>query len=1561
MQVGTGGGGGGTLRRPRRSSAPVFLVQSRPPPTRGGDRSWLCHIIVQMPRTLRVFLSSTWEDLRPERRAVKSIVEQLAGTEFQGMELFGVRNDGAETASIEEVAASDIYIGIIGGRYGSGLVEKEYDAARAADLPCHLYIKDRAGARTFGETRASAAKLRRFIERVRSVHLVGDFRFRAELAMFVARDLHNSILRLIERRLRDAVANDRLADISWIAGRVVPGSPLASELRPPRPAGAELLDDLLARTPAARIGIVEGFGRNDVTRVDGFLDEYLGTDVSSVLFGGRSEMFRRLDEWVFAESAAMRLLLIAGEPGRGKSALLAHWARRLVARTDVALVFVPISIRFETNAPAVMLRLLASRLAHVLGEPAPPSSGITLDVMRRSVSELLQREAAGRRMVVVIDGLDESLDDTILRCLPADFGQSTRIVISARVTAGSSTAAAWLSRFGVKLREKAEAWTLPPLAASDTRDVVERTRGEAPPDLVERLHRAARGEPLLLKLYLEDLADPSLARAFLEGGEYRPPAGLKKYLDRWWEDQRKVWKASGVTERFIEWLFASLVCARGPLKREELAQLLHDVVPLWALDGAIHSARRFLIQGNHGLAISHPQFSRFLQDGLADSMRTDMKKRLLDWCDRVASDLGRGATPPSLASSYVIEHRASHVLPEPDGPHRYIRHLSPEWREACERSALGLWGLAADLGALSDRLVGMHRKQGGFNETLLPETVLSHLCQSSVTALSTQLPGRLLARLVATGLWSGAVARAQLAGAPASLESVRRFLTVAAVLPEDERAELHSEARRLARMADDSEKALAFADLFVAGVVKVQELVKQVQSVYFDPQNASSRVVRRLVEAGEIEAARTIAAGKHGAGWSADHALISWLLESDRVHEALEHARSASEKGERLEHEDLMFRLALAGDISSARLFCHEGLRQAHDRFLERIGRYLRGHSSHADDWDWWLDQAWIGNMLFSGDVVLVRFAGGELQSIPEAIRNAMARVLFLDENVENKFASLWFIDRAAQKRRLGQFIERRTGRKAVFPMVLADEFLHIVALEPADQQRLCRAILDAPVSRLDADYVDNVGRGMGALVRAGASDLVMTVLFESTSARRTRVLAEVVGILPADSRAAAVERVLASMRAKDDLPPDARSRVIDCVAPYLTEEQLSAALRSFHSIGDQDAKLLVHFAFLKFQKLAISWRPAMVRVRDVPRVLKRLGHHWADIVTPYDVLVDLARLAPDVRATIVAGLLELPLRAFLPRIADLDALTLTLPDREARERLRRRLWNIVSADARVLHAACAVAAAPLWTFRLQHRLRSCRECEQALATAGNLRDELRAKALEQSGVYEQWKLARSLRLILPHLSGREFAMVVERAADMLDWGYRDGLIDIAGVIANCAARLSARQRAMLVRAARRGGPRSRIALDLGLLVRCPRGQEPTAIADLAKRHPAEIGEFLAESQALRHVAADVRDRLLGVLARGFTIDAFDRILCAMEQTSVERHVPLLVSAFVETCAADDRSRRAILRSVLSRNGGARRTRLTSVAALRSAVNLPSTANLRPIQDAIARTLAVFP
>jgi len=141
---------------------------------------------------VHIFVSSTWLDLQPERKAIEIALQRLRETKFIGMEYFGSRDETTQRASLDEVDRSQVYVGIFGGRYGSGITEDEYRWARARGLPCFPYFKDEAAIPAeWRETDlVKAARLAALKEDLWYAHIVPTFANPNDLAARVIADLH---------------------------------------------------------------------------------------------------------------------------------------------------------------------------------------------------------------------------------------------------------------------------------------------------------------------------------------------------------------------------------------------------------------------------------------------------------------------------------------------------------------------------------------------------------------------------------------------------------------------------------------------------------------------------------------------------------------------------------------------------------------------------------------------------------------------------------------------------------------------------------------------------------------------------------------------------------------------------------------------------------------------------------------------------------------------------------------------------------------------------------------------------------------------------------------------------------------------------------------------------------------------------------------------------------------------------------------------------------------------------------------------------------------------------
>jgi hypothetical protein len=94
-----------------------------------------------------VFISSVMKGFSAERQAARKAVESLRMTPVIA-EKFGAKPHSSQLACLEGVRASDIYVLILGAKYGfvaqSGLsaTEEEYNEARRRGLPVLVFVQN---------------------------------------------------------------------------------------------------------------------------------------------------------------------------------------------------------------------------------------------------------------------------------------------------------------------------------------------------------------------------------------------------------------------------------------------------------------------------------------------------------------------------------------------------------------------------------------------------------------------------------------------------------------------------------------------------------------------------------------------------------------------------------------------------------------------------------------------------------------------------------------------------------------------------------------------------------------------------------------------------------------------------------------------------------------------------------------------------------------------------------------------------------------------------------------------------------------------------------------------------------------------------------------------------------------------------------------------------------------------------------------------------------------------------------------------------------------------------
>src|SRR6476661_1611403 len=295
---------------------------------------------------VRVFVSSTWHDLQPERQAVEMALGRLSETKFIGMEHLGSREETPLKASLSEVDKADLYMGIIAGRYGSGITAAEYQRARELGLDC-LFYKKQSVACTESDPEKNA-RFQEFLDEVDRHHVYSLFTTPEDLATRITADLH--------RWLVDKVLMPQLRNSGFVAD-------LADSYLPPWPV----------------------FERLDLDRFTGRL--WLTTAVDNFLAGNDRGYF-----------------ILEADAGLGKTAFLAH----LVRERGWIHHFVELARGQDGVGPG--LRNLASQIAltwkpDYSGPLADVSRPDLLQNLLFSAAEQRDKTSPGEKIVLVVDGL----------------------------------------------------------------------------------------------------------------------------------------------------------------------------------------------------------------------------------------------------------------------------------------------------------------------------------------------------------------------------------------------------------------------------------------------------------------------------------------------------------------------------------------------------------------------------------------------------------------------------------------------------------------------------------------------------------------------------------------------------------------------------------------------------------------------------------------------------------------------------------------------------------------------------------------------------------------------------------------------------------------------------------------------------------------------------------------------------------------------------------------------------------------------------------------------------
>ncbi len=521
----------------------------------------------------------------------------------------------------------------------------------------------------------------------------------------------------------------------------------------------------------------------DIERsVNQFLDAYLGTADVANPFCGRDEDVALVRDFV-ERSGPPRNLLLTAPLGRGKSALMVRLAEELAGRSDLAVLFVPVSLRFDTCEERSVLELMLGRLRRLHRQQAPDWKALDVASLRRLVRETLEKPLPeSQPLILLLDGIDEATGFSIGRdLLPTHPIERLRVVASARSRPDDPEGIGHATALGWDEPMLAERCTLPQLDATDVEAALRRCAPAVARladhwEAVDALASLVIGEPLTFWLLLRELGAAEGAEAMsvaqcVEWLRAREP-GLKGWFKKFWQQQRRQWGDAGPAyEPAVRALLGILAVSDVALGREELAEIAPEQLgDRGRLDAAVDALRRLIHdgEGGRGLMMAHVGFAKYWREDEmtladADASRT----RIANYFRRVVCETAAGARDAPQVPRSACRGAAAAMRRLGASPSEWMGLTSRRWCEARTRPG---GAYSAFLGDMAEAGTAMAENddrsiRAGAAPPSLAEEVRCAIVRASIGSVSS-LPEELLGLLLEEGIWSPEEALAYARSAP---------------------------------------------------------------------------------------------------------------------------------------------------------------------------------------------------------------------------------------------------------------------------------------------------------------------------------------------------------------------------------------------------------------------------------------------------------------------------------------------------------------------------------------------------------------------------------------------------------------------------------------------------------------------------------------------------------------------------------------------------------------------------------------------------------------------------
>lgn len=332
-------------------------------------------------------------------------------------------------------------------------------------------------------------------------------------------------------------------------------------------------------------------------------------------------------------------------------------------------------------------------------------------------------------------------------------------------------------------------------------------------DIVAELYRLSEGDPLLVRLYVDDLWARGEEAARLQPDDLKKiKPGLKGYFDEWKEAQEKLWHDDYPLEKpVVEELFNVLSCAWGPLKQDDILRLASSQVRLTTrkLEGALRPLRRFIIGDgrNQGYAFSHPCLGSYFYDELSQGEHQELESRFLNWGKETLKALNEKQIEPKNVSPYIIQYYSAHLIRAGCDVQDFVGLLSEGWQQAWFSLEGSYSGFLNEVKKVWDVAKVENGKSisNGKAAVYLGTEIRCALYQSSIISLLQNIPSKLLLILVEKQVWTLSQGIAYARQIPVIYTKFELLTKLACrlQLQEPRRSEILAEVRDLVEVIED--------------------------------------------------------------------------------------------------------------------------------------------------------------------------------------------------------------------------------------------------------------------------------------------------------------------------------------------------------------------------------------------------------------------------------------------------------------------------------------------------------------------------------------------------------------------------------------------------------------------------------------------------------------------------------------------------------------------------------------------------------------------------------------